>query len=357
MDFLSTLLRPIEIAVAWIMYGFHQLFTTIGMDPEGGLTWGLSIVGLVVVIRILITPLFIKQLHASRKMTLIQPELQKIQAKYKGKTDPESRQKMTEETMALYKESGTNPFSSCMPILLQMPIFFALFNVLNGLGAIAKGTRDAVGPITAAVAHQAEASTFWGVQLSDKFVGSEDLNAKVITIVLIVLMSITQFTSQHQAMTKNMPASAMDNPMFKQQRILLYVMPVVFAVSGINFPIGVLIYWLVTNLWSMGQQFYTIGRMPTPGSPAYERLEAKRKAQGKAMPGAHSLKRSDAGQATVEGEVVESPVRQSGQRQQPKRKGRKGSGRGPGGSTSGGSTSGGSTSGGPASGGSSSARG
>ena len=326
MDFFSTLLRPIEIAVAWIMYGFHQLFTTIGMDPEGGLTWGLSIVGLVVVIRILITPLFIKQLHASRKMTLIQPELQKIQAKYKGKTDPESRQKMTEETMALYKDSGTNPFSSCLPILLQMPIFFALFNVLNGLGSIASGARDAVGPITASVARQAELSTFAGVQLSDKFVGSEDLAAKAITVALIVLMSITQFTSQHQAMTKNMPASAMDNPMFKQQKILLYIMPVIFAVSGINFPIGVLIYWLVTNLWSMGQQFYTIGRMPTPGSPAYERLEAKRKAQGKPMPGASSMTRGTSAAATdtVEGEVT-SP-RPSGQRVQPKRKGRKGTG-------------------------------
>ena len=147
-----------------------------------------------------------------------------------------------------------------------MPNVTCVFSLC--LGSIASGARDAVGPITASVARQAELSTFAGVQLSDKFVGSEDLAAKAITVALIVLMSITQFTSQHQAMTKNMPASAMDNPMFKQQKILLYVMPVVFAVSGINFPIGVLIYWLVTNLWSMGQQFYTIGRMPTPGSPA-----------------------------------------------------------------------------------------
>lgn len=321
----SSVLYPIEVVVAWIMYGFHQLFSTIGMDPAGGLTWGLSIVGLVVVIRLLITPLFVKQLHASRKMTLIQPEIQKIQAKYKGKTDPESRQKMTEETMALYKESGTNPFSSCMPILLQMPIFFALFNVLNGLGNIAAGKRDAVGPITAAVARQAEQSTLWGVQLSDKFMGNDDMAAKIVTVVLIVLMSITQFTSQHQAMTKNMPASAMDNPMFQQQKILLYIMPVIFAVSGINFPIGVLIYWLVTNLWSMGQQFYTIGRMPTPGSPAYERLEAKRRAQGKAMPGAQHLRRpGGAAGDTVQGEVI--TPRPSGQRRQPKRKGRKGGG-------------------------------
>ncbi|MCH8614085.1 membrane protein insertase YidC [Arsenicicoccus dermatophilus] len=326
----SSLLYPIEVVVAWIMYGFHQMFSSMGMDPAGGLTWGLSIVGLVVVIRILITPLFVKQLHASRKMTLIQPELQKIQAKYKGKTDPESRQRMTEETMALYKDSGTNPFSSCMPILLQMPIFFALFNVLNGLGGIASGARGAVGPITAAVARQAEQSMVWGVHLSDKFTTSSDLNAKVITIAMIVLMSITQFVSQHQAMTKNMPASAMDNPMFKQQKMLLYIMPIIFAVSGVNFPIGVLIYWLVTNLWSMGQQFYTIGRMPTPGSPAYERLEAKRKAQGKAMPGADKLQRKQpvAATDTVVGEVVEdASPRPSGQRQQPRRtKKRKGGG-------------------------------
>ena len=151
-DLFQSVMYPIELLVAWIMYGFHQAFTAIGMDPEGGLTWGLSVVGLVCVIRALITPLFIRQLHASRKMQMLQPELQKIQAKYKGKTDPDSRQAMTQETMALYKKEGTNPFSSCLPILVQSPFFFGLFRVLNGLQNIADGKTDPIGPITKAVA-------------------------------------------------------------------------------------------------------------------------------------------------------------------------------------------------------------
>ena len=102
-DLLNSLLAPIEWLVAWIMYGFHQALTAIGMDPASGWTWALSIVGLVVVMRAAMIPLFVKQIMASRKMQMIQPELQKIQKKYKGKSDPESRQAMTQETMELYK--------------------------------------------------------------------------------------------------------------------------------------------------------------------------------------------------------------------------------------------------------------
>ncbi len=127
-DFFSTIMAPIEWLVAWIMYGFHQALTALGMDPAGGWTWALSIVGLVVVMRAAMIPLFVKQIMASRKMQMIQPELQKIQKKYKGKSDPESRQAMTQETMELYKKEGTNPFSSCLPILVQSPFFFGLFS-------------------------------------------------------------------------------------------------------------------------------------------------------------------------------------------------------------------------------------
>ena len=119
-------------------------------------------------------PLFVKQIMASRKMQMIQPELQKIQKKYKGKTDPESRQAMTQETMELYKKEGTNPFSSCLPILVQSPFFFGLFRVLNGLDEIAAGTKDPIGPITQPVAAQAEEATIFGAQLSDTFLGADD---------------------------------------------------------------------------------------------------------------------------------------------------------------------------------------
>ena len=130
-DWFFALLRPIEWVVAWIMVQFHTLLTAAGLPESSGWTWGLSIVGLVIVIRIVLIPLFVKQINASRGMQLIQPEMRKIQEKYKGKKDEASRQAMTKETMDLYKRTGTNPFASCLPILLQSPIFFALFRVLN----------------------------------------------------------------------------------------------------------------------------------------------------------------------------------------------------------------------------------
>ncbi len=139
MNWFDQLLWPIMIAVAWIMTTFHKVFSWLGFDPAGGAAWGLSIVGLVVVIRIVLIPLFIRQIRASRGMQLMQPELQAIQKKYKGKTDPASREAMSRETMELYRRHNTNPFASCLPILLQSPIFFALFRVLNSLKLLSEG--------------------------------------------------------------------------------------------------------------------------------------------------------------------------------------------------------------------------
>jgi len=320
---IDTVLSPLEWVVAWLMVNFHKAFSFIGLDEKSGLTWGLSIVGLTIVIRIVLIPLFVKQIHASRRMQLIQPEMQKIQKKYKGKTDPESRQAMTQETMGLYKRTGTNPFSSCLPILLQSPVFFALFRVLNNLAAIADGKHAPIGPMSADLADQAQVSSLFGAPLSSHFLGATDLNTKIVTVVLIALMSASTFTTQRQLMMKNMPANAMDNPFAKQQKIMLYLMPVFFAFSGINFPIGVLLYWLTTNVWSMGQQFYTIRKMPAPGSPAEKALEARRMKSGKehkkfSIPGLSHDPEPD----EVQDSVTPETKAKSGQRQQPKRKNR-----------------------------------
>jgi len=302
-DFFFTLLRPLEIAVAWIMVAFHQALTTIGMSPTSGWTWALSIVGLVIVIRILLIPLFVKQIKASRGLQLIQPEMKKIQAKYKGKTDQASRQAMTQETMELYKRTGTNPFASCLPILLQSPIFFALFQVLNGIPS-----KRTVGALDDTLVRQADQATLFGAPLSSTFLRADGrLSVQIVTVILIILMSATTFTTQRQLMMKNMPAAALDNPFAQQQKILLYILPIVFAVSGVNFPIGVLIYWFTTNLWSMGQQFYVIRRMPAPGSLAEKALEQRRMRKGKQPAGTPD-----------EPETIAPVV--TGQRQQPKRK-------------------------------------
>jgi len=136
-----------------------------------------------------------------------------------------------------------------------------------------------------------------------------------------VLMSGTTFTTQRQLMMKNMPASALDNPFAKQQKMLLYLMPLMFVFSGVTFPIGILLYWLTTNLWSMGQQFYTIRRMPAPGSPAEKALEERRLKSGKehkkfTIPG---LSHDDEPEDVQDIPPADTKPK-SGQRQQPKRK-------------------------------------
>ena len=315
----SDIMYPFEWLVAWIMYLWHGAFTAIGLPEAGGWTWTLSIVGLVIVMRAALIPLFVKQIHASRKMQLIQPEMQKIQAKYKGKTDPDSRQKMTEETMALYKDSGTNPFSSCLPIFVQMPFFFGLFRVLNSLDEIGSGATAGIGPITQQVAAQAESSSIFGAQLSAQFLGTGGgISVKVVTITLIILMSLTTFTTQYQLMRKNMPAATLEGQFAQQQKIMLYLFPIIFAVSGVYFPIGVLIYWFTTNLWTMLQQFYVIRRMPAPGSAAEKAMHERRRKAGKPLDTPEEKRQREHDEEMADELAAKGVI--SGQRVQPKGK-------------------------------------
>lgn len=321
MGFFDTILFPLKWVVAWVLYFFHEALGVVGLDPASGWTWALSIVGLTLLMRVVMIPLFFKQIKASRGMQLLQPDLQKLQKRYKGKNDPASRQQMQAEMMALYKEHGTNPFSSCLPILAQSPVFFALFRVLYSMPQIADGTYregQPLGPLTQEVATSFLDATLVGARLSESFLSSDTAQVKIFTVIMIILMSATTFTTQRQLTMKNMPQSALDNPMAKQQRMLMYLMPLIFAFSGVYFPIGVLIYWLTTNLWSMGQQFYTIRKLPAPGSEAEEqyrkrqRAKLERKAARKGVPVEELLPQE---------EEPATPV-QRGQRVQPKRKDR-----------------------------------
>lgn len=305
------ILAPIEWVVAWIIFGAHRFFNLLGFADGPGIAWILAIVVLTVVVRAAMIPLFVKQIRASRGMQIIQPELQAVQAKYKDKKDPASREAMSRETMELYKKHGTNPFSSCMPVLLQSPIFFALFRVLNGIGPIARGERAGIGPISQAIAQDMQGSSLFGAHLSDIFTTTDSTAARVVVVVLIVLMTASTFFTQRQLTMKNMPTGAMQGPAASTQKMMLYVMPLIFAVSGVNFPVGVLIYWTITNLWSMGQQYYTIKRMPTPGSEAELALKQKR------------ANRAAAKGITLDAApVAVGVVEQSGQRVQPQRKNR-----------------------------------
>jgi len=297
---MSAILNPLYSAVSWVMITFHDL---LGFTNNEDLQWSVGIIGLVVLIRIILIPLFVKQIKSQRALTALQPHMKAIQKKYK-----DDRQKQSEEMMKLYKEHKTNPFASCFPILAQAPIFFALFTVLNGISQ-----NKSHGFLKGEYLISAQQAHFFGAPLSGTFLGTSDGGTKLVAILLIVFMSATTFTTQRQLMVKGMPKmDASNNMMLQQQKIMLYLFPVIFAVTGVNFPVGVLIYWSTTNLWTWGQQFYVIKRNPTPGSPAYEELQKKKAAKG--------LLPNDSANGENGTTVVEEP---KGQRVQPKKKKKK----------------------------------
>jgi YidC/Oxa1 family membrane protein insertase len=277
-DTINSILSPLYIAVSWIVIQFHNLYSLV-FDEDSGWAWGLSIVSLVVVIRICLIPLFVRQIKATRNMQALQPRLKKIQERYKN-----DRQRQSEEMMKLYRETGTNPFASCLPILAQSPFFIALFQVLNHIA-----NNDEVGVLNEEQVDSARRATILGAPIASRFMDSGDkvaelgatlADVRVVTVVMIVLMSASQFFTQRQLMTKNVNLDV-KTPFMSQQKMLMYIFPIMFAVFGINFPVGVLIYWLTTNVWSMGQQMYVIQRNPTPGSLAYKQRQERLRKKGK----------------------------------------------------------------------------
>ncbi len=271
------LLWPIKWLIEFILVTFHNLFVALGLGSDTGLSWVLSIVAMVLVVRAALIPVFVRQIKSQRNMMLAQPELLKLQKKYKGKTDRESRERMAREQMDLYKRTGSNPFSSCLPLLLQAPIFMGLFFTLND----AQANKQGVGLLTSELAASFSQAQIWGAKLSDTFFGSPELNVKIIAGIMIVLMSASQFITQKQIMAKNQNPEVMNSQFMQTQKILLYVLPLVFLVSGLTFPLGVMTYWLISNFWTMGQQFFVIRNMPQPGSPAYHARQERLRKKGK----------------------------------------------------------------------------
>ena len=219
---------------------FHDTFDAIPLI--GVWSWAWAIVALTVVVRLALLPLAVKQINSMRAMQKLQPEIKKIQKKYKAdrelmRKNPEKfrqqRQKQQEEMMALYKEHKVNPAAGYLPLLLQLPVFFALFRLLFDEHRVPQ-LEDA------------------GFFLIDSLTNTP-LQAGVAGLgawILVVLMGATTYYSQRQMMASN-PAAA-DQPHMK---IMLYVMPIMLTVFAVNFPIGVLLYWVTTNFWTMGQQW------------------------------------------------------------------------------------------------------
>jgi YidC/Oxa1 family membrane protein insertase len=297
----SAIITPLYYVISAVLIGFHNLWGGL-FGPATGLAWVLSIICLTLVIRIALIPLFVKQIKSSRNMQLIQPKVKELQKKY-----GHDRERLAQETMALYKETGTNPFASCLPIILQMPIFLALFRLID---QAAKNPDDPKGLMTVTLNEQFGDAIFLGAKISDTFLSTELTSVRILAAILVLAMTATTFLTQRQLMSKNMPADALTGPYAQQQKLLLYVLPVVFAVGGIAFPVGVLFYWTTSNLWTMGQQFYVIRNNPAPGTPAFKAKQERDAAK--------AARRGEPAAATT---VVETPTEEPkpAPRQQPKK--------------------------------------
>ncbi|WP_137802638.1 membrane protein insertase YidC [Kocuria sp. 2SI] len=312
MNIFDIILWPFKWVVSAVLWLFHELFTLIGLDAASGWTWVLAIVGLTLVMRTLTIPLFLRQIRSMRGMQEIQPQMAKLQAKYKGKKDQVSRQAMAQEQMALYKEHGVNPLASCLPIIAQMPIFFGLFQVLNGVTGAAE-RDEGILVLSSDKIHQFYDGTLFGAPLFSTLRSPGDGNHTatiIIAALLVVAMTVTMFISQKQLASKNVSEATKNSPMYRQQQMIIYIFPIIFLITGINFPIGVLIYWTVSNLWSMGQQYWVIRNNPTPGSQAERELNERREAKGLPPVG----KTKEEHQAEIEEARAKAAA---GQRQQP----------------------------------------
>lgn len=290
LDFFSTIMWPFKWIVEAILVFWHWIFTSLGLPADAGLTWVLSIIGLVVVVRSALIPLFVRQIKSQRKMMEIAPELRKVQEKYRGKKDQLSREAMSRETMALYKKHGTTPVSSCLPLLVQMPILLGMFYTLSDVKKHAEWGVGGVGLLNKELTWQFyEAKLFGVAPLHTSLI--EAVNQKpdgweatvTILVILVILMIASQFITQLQIISKNLSPEAKTGQAYQMQRIMLYILPLVFIFSGVFFPLGVVLYWFTSNIWTMVQQFLVIRNLPTPGSEAAKAREERLARKGKAI--------------------------------------------------------------------------
>ncbi len=267
--------------VGLVLRTIHSLLTSAGLPSGSGLAWGLSIVLLTMTVRSLLFPLFVKQIKSQRRMQEIAPKVKELQKLHKG-----DRETLNTEMMKLYKDHGANPISGCLPLVLQLPVFFALFRVMREF----KPGADAKYYLSERLLTEGGKAKIFGAPISAAFNSPasllEDLDARaavvrVVAAIMVVAMGASTFYTQKQMMAR--AGTVTDPQQVMVQKIMLYVLPLSFAVSGVFFPIGVLLYWLTTNLWSMGQQAWVIKRMP-PVVPGGATPKAKTVDLGKASP-------------------------------------------------------------------------
>jgi YidC/Oxa1 family membrane protein insertase len=265
------MLRPIEVLIANIIVFFHSFLTNLGWNDDWFVgAWPMAVIFLTLFVRVCLLPLFIKQMHQMRATSAIQPHVAKIQNKYKDKKDHASKDAMNKELMALYAEHNTNPLSSCLPILIQMPIFLALFSTLRALGEIAEGTKEAIGPLNQQIAQLMNKSEFFGPVMSETFnSAAQGSNVKIVIGIIVAVMCGTMVIQQIMLMKFNTPVESFGTQQHNMQKTMIVVFPIMYIFSSVVLPVGVLIYWVTSNIWGLVQSGFQLVYMPTPGSVAY----------------------------------------------------------------------------------------
>jgi YidC/Oxa1 family membrane protein insertase len=261
-----SILNPLFEAVAWVIMRIHAVLA-VPFGASSGLAWGLSIVILVMLMRLIMVPLFIKQVNSQRKMQSHMPQLQEIRKRYKN-----DKQRLNEETMKFYKENGINPLGGCLPLVAQLPLFWALFNVLRGISNWQPGHTPPYGLTTEVVASAREARIF-GASLADKFLfplPHETWSARIVILIFVLISALTTFLTMRQSARRGMmqqTAMDPDNPAANMQKYMMYIAPF-FALTGLYWQFGLVIYWVTTNVWTLGQQHILFRNLPVVGNDA-----------------------------------------------------------------------------------------
>ena len=248
-----SILNPLADLVAWAIMHIHAGLGAL-FGPDTGLAWGLSIAVLVIIIRLLLVPLFVKQVHAQRKMAQHAPHLAELRKKYKN-----DKQKLNEETMKFYKENGVNPLAGCLPMIPQMIVFFSLFYVLRSIADWKPGTKLSYG-LTTKVMESAQQAKIFGVHLGDKLLFSHQavpLHVAIVIVLTVIVSASTTFMTVRQTSKRGLMQTNVDpdNPMAATQKYMMYIVPF-FSLTGLYWQYGLVLYWVTTNLWTLGQQFF-----------------------------------------------------------------------------------------------------
>ncbi len=257
-------LDPLFQAVAWVIIQIHAGLSLV-FPADSGWAWGLSIFLLTALMRILIFPLFVKQIHASRKMQELNPQVQALRKKYK-----KDKQRLNQEMMKLYQEAGANPLSGCLPLVVQFPIFISLYNVLRAI-SVTKPGQSKYG-MSADLIQSAQHAHIFGAAIPTTFVeafSDKQVGAMIVAGLAVIISSTTTFFTMKSSVGRSMQSMTADNPMMQSQKFLVYLSPL-FGLFGLTLPLGVLIYWVTTNSWTLAQSHYVYKKYPmaTPDADA-----------------------------------------------------------------------------------------